>query len=115
VGSERVDRRGLEPSAEGYLELAALNPEERSASLRCTLEQVVRTAPVAGTALIRPRVDDYCSWSVKYVGPSTFGFDLPVGEGVSGRAFATCGNREVNHCTRIGAVEKEACTSRKVL
>lgn len=61
----------LELSTEGYLELAALNPEGRSAALRRALERVVRAAPVAGAALIRPRVDDLGAWLVEYVGPST--------------------------------------------
>ena len=70
VGNMRRERRGLELSAEGYLELAALNLEERSASLRHALEQVLRTTRAAGTALIRPRVDSYGPRLVEYVGPS---------------------------------------------
>lgn len=62
----------LELSAEGYLERAALDSEGRSDALRYALEQVVLGAPaVAGTALIRPRADDYGPWHVEYAGPST--------------------------------------------
>lgn len=55
-------------TVEIHLQRSGLNPDGRSAALRRALQEVTRVVPVAGTALIRPRVDGRRPWQTEYAG-----------------------------------------------
>ena len=55
-------------TVEFHLQHSGLNPDGRSAALRRALQEVTRVVRVAGTALIRPRVDGRGPWRTEYAG-----------------------------------------------
>lgn len=63
-----ASRRKLNLPAESYLERAALDPGERSASVRHALKQIAKVIPAAGTALIRPQMNGTSPWCLEYEG-----------------------------------------------
>jgi len=61
-------RHDLVLSWEEHVERAGLDPDGRPASVRRALEEAIRLLPVAGTALIRPRMDGAGPWWLEYAG-----------------------------------------------